>query len=427
MKSENQYKNRFWKSENAYLCSVKVENMSQDDLQTMHAKYLRKVAAVDMTFRRYLYDQINWDVRMIGIKGARGVGKTTLLLQRIRLAFADPNEAFYVSLDDFWFQSHTLDELAQWLNSRGVTHLFLDEVHKYPKWSQALKNLYDDYPEMRVVYTGSSMLEIDHSKADLSRRQTLYTLNVLSFREYLEFEGALQMPALTLDEVLKSHVVKAMEISNEIKVLRYFEDYLRRGCYPFYKESGDDFLLRLDETAKVVMEMDLPAVEEVTYQTVQKAKALLMIIAKNVPLEPNIQTLVNELETTRDLCLKLLYALDRAGLLLLLTNEPKSYKHLVKPKKIYLGNTNLMHAFSPSAEVGTRRETFFLNQVGALAEVVMPQKGDFKVDGRYLFEVGGESKTFDQIANIPESYLVIDDIETGFGNRIPLWMFGMLY
>lgn len=401
--------------------------MSQDDLQTMHAKYLRKVAAVDMTFRRYLYDQINWDVRMIGIKGARGVGKTTLLLQRIRLAFANPNEAFYVSLDDFWFQSHTLDELAQWLNSRGVTHLFLDEVHKYPKWNQALKNLYDDYPEMRVVYTGSSMLEIDHSKADLSRRQTLYTLNVLSFREYLEFEGALQMPALTLDEVLKSHVVKAMEISNEIKVLRYFEDYLRRGCYPFYKESGDDFLLRLDETAKVVMEMDLPAVEEVTYQTIQKAKALLMIIAKNVPLEPNIQTLVNELETTRDLCLKLLYALDRAGLLLLLTNEPKSYKHLVKPKKIYLGNTNLMHAFSPSAEVGTRRETFFLNQVGAMAEVVMPQKGDFKVDGRYLFEVGGESKTFDQIANIPESYLAVDDIETGFGNRIPLWMFGMLY
>lgn len=404
--------------------------MSQDDLQTMHAKYLRKLAAVDMTFVRYLYDQINWEVRMIGIKGARGVGKTTLLLQRIKRAFADPNEAFYVSLDDFWFQSHTLDELAQWLNSRGVTHLFLDEVHKYPKypkWSQALKNLYDDYPEMRVVYTGSSMLEIDHSKADLSRRQTLYTLNVLSFREYLEFEGALQMPALTLEELLKSHVVKAMEISNEIKVLRYFDDYLRHGCYPFYKESGEDFLLRLDETAQVVLEMDLPAVEDVTYQTIQKAKALLMIIAKNVPLEPNIQTLVNELETTRDLCLKLLYALDRAGLLLLLTNEPKSYKHLVKPKKIYLSNTNLMHAFSPSAEVETRCEIFFLNQVGAVAEVVMPQKGDFKVNGSRLFEVGGESKTFDQIANIPESYLAIDNIETGYGNRIPLWMFGMLY
>ena len=393
----------------------------------MHAKYLRKLAAVDMTFVRYLYDQINWEVRMIGIKGARGVGKTTLLLQRIKQAFADPNEAFYVSLDDFWFQSHTLDELAQWLNSRGVTHLFLDEVHKYPNWSRALKNLYDDYPDMRVVYTGSSMLEIDHSKADLSRRQTLYTLNAMSFREYLEFEGVMRLPAMTLEEVLKSHVVKAMEVSKEIKVLRYFEDYLRRGCYPFYKDSGDDFLLRLDETAKVVMEMDLPAVEDVTYQTIQKAKALLMIIARNVPLEPNIQTLVNELETTRDLCLKLLYALDRAGLLLLLTNEPKSYKHLVKPKKIYLGNTNLMHAFSPSAEVGTRRETFFLNQVGAVAEVVMPQKGDFKVNGNRLFEVGGESKTFDQIANIPESYLAIDDIETGYGNRIPLWMFGMLY
>lgn len=393
----------------------------------MHAKYLRKLSAVDMAFRRYLYDQINWEVRMIGIKGARGVGKTTLLLQRIKLAFADPNEAFYVSLDDFWFQSHALDELAQWLNSRGVTHLFLDEVHKYPKWSQTLKNLYDDYPEMRIVYTGSSMLEIDHSKADLSRRQTLYTLNFLSFREFLAFEGVLQMPALTLEEVLKNHVVKAMEITKEIKVMRYFEDYLRRGCYPFYKESGDDFLLRLDETAKVVMEMDLPAVEEVTYQTIQKAKSLLMIIAKNVPLEPNIQTLVNELETTRDLCLKLLYALDRAGLLLLLTDEPKSYKHLVKPRKIFLGNPNLMHAFAISIEVGTMRETFFLSQVGAMAEVVMPKQGDFKVNGRYLFEVGGSGKSFDQIADVPDSYLAVDDTEIGYGNRIPLWMFGMLY
>lgn len=246
--------------------------MSQDELQSLHAKYLRKLAATDLTFKRYLYDQINWEVRMIGIKGARGVGKTTLLLQRIKQAFSDPNEAFYVSLDDFWFQNHTLNELAQWLNSRGVTNLFLDEVHKYPKWSQALKNLYDDYPEIRIVYTGSSMLEIDHSKADLSRRQTLYTLNALSFREFLSFEGVLQMPALSLDDLLQNHVAKAMEIVSKIKVLRHFDEYLRHGCYPFYKESGDDFLLRLDETAQVVLEMDLPAVEEVTYQTIQKAQ-----------------------------------------------------------------------------------------------------------------------------------------------------------
>ena len=380
-----------------------------------------------MTFKRYLFNQINWKVRMIGIKGARGVGKTTLLLQRIKEAFSDPNEAFYVSLDDFWFQSHTLDELAQWLNSRGVTHFFLDEVHKYPNWSQALKNLYDDYPEMCVVYTGSSMLEIDHSKADLSRRQTLYTLNAMSFREFLAFEGVLDMPALSLEDLLKNHVARAMDITAKVKVLRHFDDYLRRGCYPFYKESGDDFLLRLDETAQVVLEMDLPAVEEVTYQTIQKAKSLLMIIARNVPLEPNIQTLVAELETTRDLCLKLLYALDRAGMLLLLTDEPKSYKHLVKPKKIYLGNTNLMHAFVPSADVGTSRETFFLNQMGGIAEVVMPKHGDFKVNGKYLFEVGGNNKSFDQIADLPDSYLAVDDIETGYGARIPLWMFGMLY
>ena len=401
--------------------------MGQDDLQSLHAKYLRKLAATDLTFKRYLMDQINWEVRMIGIKGARGVGKTTLLLQRIKEAFADLNEAFYVSLDDFWFLGHSLDELAHWLNSRGVRHLFLDEVHKYPKWRQALKNLYDDYPEMRIVYTGSSMLEIDHSKADLSRRQTLYTLNVLSFREFLAFEGVLTMPAFPLEEMLNNHAGMAMEIASKIKVLRYFDQYLLRGCYPFYKESGNDFLLRLDETAQVVLEMDLPAVEEVTYQTIQKAKALLMIIAKNVPLEPNIQTLVAELETTRDLCLKLLYALDRAGLLLLLTDDPKSYKHLVKPKKIYLGNTNLMHAFAPSADVGTTRETFFLNQLGVVAEVVMPKQGDFKVDGKHLFEVGGNNKSFDQIADIPDSYLAVANMEIGYDRRIPLWMFGMLY
>ena len=401
--------------------------MSSDELLSLQEKYHKKLSLVDMSFKRYLYDRINWDVRLIGIKGARGVGKTTLLLQRIKLAFANPDDAFYVSMDDLWFQNHSLDELAQWLNSRGISHLFLDEVHKYPLWSRALKNLYDTYSDLNVVYTGSSMLEIDHSKADLSRRQTLYTLNGMSFREYLEFEGVANLPALSLDDLLANHVVKAMEIVPKMKVIRYFNDYLRRGCYPFYKDSGADFLLRLEETAQVVLEMDLPAVEEVTYQTIQKAKSLLMIIAKNVPLEPNIQTLVTELETTRDLCLKLLYALDRAGLLLLLTNEPKSYKHLVKPKKIYLGNTNLMHAFAPSAEVGTQRETFFLNQVGAVAEVVMPKQGDFKVNGKYLFEVGGSNKTFDQIANVPESYLAVDDTEFGYGNRIPLWMFGLLY
>jgi len=419
--------NSFLESEKIYLCGVKVENMSQDELQLLQAKYFRKLNAVDVSFKRYLYDLINWDVRMIGIKGARGVGKTTLLLQRIKMAYPDFNEAFYVSLDDFWFQSHTLDELAQWLNSRGVMCLFLDEVHKYPNWSQALKNLYDDYPELHIVYTGSSMLEIDHSKADLSRRQTLYTLNGLSFREYLCFEGVMDIDAISLEELLGSHQSKAMEITKKVKVLRHFDDYLRRGCYPFYKESGDDFLLRLDETAQVVLEMDLPAVEDVTYQTIQKAKSLLMIIAKNVPLEPNIQILVSELETTRDLCLKLLYALDRAGLLLLLTDEPKTYKHLVKPKKIYLGNTNLMYAFAFSADEGTLRETFFLNQIGAVSDVVMPKQGDFKVASDYLFEVGGASKTFDQIANIPNSYLAVDDVEIGDGNRIPLWMFGLLY
>lgn len=401
--------------------------MTQEDIAQLLGVYARKLKVTDLTFKRYLYDQINWDVRLIGIKGTRGSGKTTLLLQRIKENFPNTEDAFYASLDNFWFQNHTLGELAEWLYSRGVKYLFLDEVHKYPQWSLALKNLYDNYPELYIVYTGSSMLEIDYSKVDLSRRQTLYTLNVMSFREYLEFEGVLKMDAIPLEELLQNHVAKAMDITSKVKVLRYFDDYLRRGCYPFYKESGDDYLIRLSETVQVVMESDLPAVEDVAFSTIQKAKALLMVIANNVPMEPNIQLLCSQLETTRDLCLKLLYALDRAGLLLLLTEEPKSYKRLVKPRKIYLGNSNLMYALSPSTDLGTKRETLFLNQLNSVASVVMPQKGDFKADDRFLFEVGGKGKSFDQIADVPESYLIIDDVEVGYGNRIPLWMFGLLY
>ncbi len=280
---------------------------------------------------------------------------------------------------------------------------------------------------MNLFYTCSAMLAIDNSKTDLSRRQSLYTLNGLSFREYLEYEGVAAIPAVTLENLLENHIGYAMDVAPKIKVLKYFDDYLTKGYYPYYKEAGDDYLMRVSEVVRLVIDSDIPAVEDITYTTVQKIKKLLMVIAENVPLEPNINKLSAELESTRDQTLKMLYLLDRAALLCLLTDKVKDYKHLTGPKKVYLNNANLMYALSGKISKGTLRETFFANQVGAVSSLTMPQQGDFMADGKYLFEVGGSRKTFDQIADLPNSYLALDDIETGSGNRIPLWAFGCLY
>lgn len=403
--------------------------MEYQDILPIVNQFNNKLSMVDLTFKRYLHQKINWKARLIGIKGARGVGKSTLLLQHIKESFPDTQKVFYASLDDLWFRAHDLLELVEYLYTHGFTHLFLDEVHKLSHWSQYIKNIYDSYPQLHIVYTGSSMLEIDHSKVDLSRRQMLYTLRGLSFREYLEFEGVGTFPVVSIEELLGSHLSIAMEIVSHIRVLQHFDRYLQMGHYPFYKESTsvDDYHSRLREVANVVVESDMPAVEEITYATVQKAKQLLMVIAPNVPLQPNISRLSQELEVTPSQCLKILYLLDRAGLLLLLTKEQKDYKHLAKPGKIFLGDGNLMYALSSTVNLGTCRETFFANQLSAIGQLTMPAKGDFLLDGKYLFEVGGSSKDFRQIANIPNSYLAIDDVEIGHLSRVPLWMFGLLY
>lgn len=401
--------------------------MDYTDIQPLINIYHRKLAATDLRFKRYLHYRIDWDVRLIGIKGARGVGKTTMLLQHIKESFDKIDDALYVSLDNLWFNTHKLEELVEFLYTHGVMHIYLDEVHRYKDWAVLLKNFYDSYPDLNIVYTGSAMLAIDNSKADLSRRQSLYTLNGLSFREYLACEGVAAIPTIGLEEMLAGHVEYAVDVISGIKILKYFDRYLREGYYPYYKEAGNDYLMRVGEVARLVIDNDIPSVEDITYFTAQKIKTLLMVIAGNVPLKPNISKLSSQLESTRDQTLKMLYLLDRADLLLLLTEQLKNYKHLVSPKKIYLNNANLMYALSGKISEGTVRETFFANQVGAVADLTMPKQGDFLADGKYLFEVGGSSKTFDQIAGIPESYLAVDGIETGSGNRIPLWMFGCMY
>ena len=401
--------------------------MELSDIRPIVAFYQSKLANATLDFKRYLYPQINWDARVIGIKGERGVGKTTMLLQRIKEKYSKPDDTFYISLDHYWFRTHELQDLIEFMYRRGITEFYIDEVHKYKGWSVILKNLVDEHDDLRIVYTGSSLLEIDNAKVDMSRRQTPYTLKGMSFREYLEYEGILKMDAVSLKDLLKDHVSIAMNITTKTKVLVAFDTYLRTGVYPFYRDAGQDFLVRLKEVVDTVIESDLPAVEKITFDTIEKCKKLLMIIAENVPLQPNVDRLAVSLGTTRDTLLKLLYKLDKAEILELLTVELKNYKKLVNPEKIFLGNTNLMYALSPRIETGTLRETFFIDQCASVGTIQMPPKGDFLVNGKYLFEVGGEGKTFDQIADIPNSYLAVDGIETGYGARIPLWMFGLLY
>ena len=401
--------------------------MELADIRPIVEFYHSKLSQVALDFKRYLYPQINWDSSVVGIMGERGVGKTTMLLQRIKEKYANPDDTFYISLDHYWFGTHELQDLIKFMYKRGITEFYIDEVHKYKGWSGILKTLVDELHDLRIVYTGSSLLEIDNAKVDMSRRQTPYTLKGMSFREYLEYDGILKMNAVTLEELLSNHVPIAMDIVSKTKVLVAFDTYLHTGVYPFYRDAGKDFLVRLKEVVDTVIESDLPAVEKITYDTVDKCKKLLMIIAENVPLQPNVDKLATSLGTTRDTLLKLLYKLDKAEILELLTVKLKSYKKLVNPEKIYLGNTNLMYALSPKIEIGTLRETFFIDQCASVGTVQMPPKGDFLVNGKYLFEVGGEGKTFDQIADIPNSYLAVDGIETGYGARIPLWMFGLLY
>lgn len=397
------------------------------ELQPLFDNYHRKLAKTNLRFKRYLYSHINWKARLIGIKGPRGVGKTTMLLQHILENYEDVDKTLYASLDDLWFSSHTLMELIDWAYQHGIMRLYLDEVHRYDQWSINLKNIYDNYPDMSVVYTSSSLLIMDNANVDLSRRQTIYTLYGMSFREFLSYEGIINLDAISFDDLLNNHVRYAMQITKDIKVAPLFESYLEYGYYPFYRESIEDFPIRLRETISVVIENDLPAVENVSFETVQKVKRLLMIISERVPFEPNMSELWGQLATNNELGLRMLYALDKAQILGLLTSKPKNYRYLYKPDKIFLGNSNLMHVLCPRVNKGNERETFFYSQIRVSNEIKYPKKGDFYVNDKYLFEAGGRRKTFEQIKDISDSFLAVDDTEVGHGSRIPLWMFGLLY
>lgn len=391
--------------------------------------FQRKLSATPMSFFRYLYPMIDWNDTLIGIKGPKGCGKSALLLQHIKEAFKgkDIEKALYVSLDNLWFSTHDVIEVVDYHYTHGGTHLFIDEIHYYKHWQTLLKNISDDYPGLHVAYTGSSMLQMESSEGDLSRRLAMYEMRGLSFREFLEYEGILQLPTFTLEQLLAEHVSIAMDICDKTKILEHFKKYLEVGYYPFYKSVHHGYYQRLQSVANQVIEVDYPIVDDITMSTIRKTKKLLMLLAERAPQLPKMNELYKELETDRNQGLKMLYALQRGGLLLLLSDNAKSPDNLSRPDKIYINNSTMMYALSPRVDTGTLRETFFMNQLSQRHEVRYPKAGDFLVDRKYLFEVGGKSKTFDQIKDIPDSYLAVDNTEMGHRNRIPLWMFGLLY
>ena len=403
-----------------------ITNGDVDELFETSNRLIREETS---TFHRYLVDDIDWSDRLICVKGPRGVGKTTLLIQRIRDCFGeDSNTALYVSLDDLWFARHSLKDLVTYLYDRGFIHLFLDEVHHLGKnWSLELKNLADQFKKLNVVYTGSSLLLLEKAKGDLSRRQSVYDLKGMSFREYLKLEGLLDVDPIPLEELLRNHVRIAGEINDRMKVLTSFEDYQRHGYYPFYREGLSKFRERLVATVNKVLELDYPSIEEVSQDTIRKTRKMLMVLAESCPQTPNMSELYRELDTGRDQGLKMLTALERAGLMGLLDSRGIKLATLSKPEKIYCDNTNLMHALVPQVDGGVERETYFFNQLRKSHSVKYTRVGDFVVDDRWTFEVGGKGKRFDQIADIPDSFVVNDDTAVGRGNKIPLWLFGFLY
>ncbi len=390
--------------------------------------YKRRLSEVETKIHRFLYSEIDWTQPLIGIKGQRGVGKTTMMLQRIKDTDPEGNKSFYANLDNIWFAEHSLVDLAEELLARGVTHVYLDEVHRMPGWEQQVKNLYDSYPELHVVFTGSSLLVIDHSIGDLSRRVSMYSLPGLSFREFLMFEGHDIMPRLSLQDILYSHETIAPSLSSRFNVLSLFHKYMEKGYYPFYKTmKTNDYYSRLSQVVTTVIESDVPAVEtKIDYETLIKAKRLMAIISASLPYIPNISTLSGLMGTNRAQIVRLFDLLDRAGLIRQLFIAQNSPKSLAKPQKILLNNSSLMYALE-SPQIGAVRESTFASLVGVNHGVGFAKDGDFIVDNRYLFEIGGKGKGFAQIRNIPDSFVAADDIEFGLGNKIPLWLFGFLY
>lgn len=357
---------------------------------------------------------------MIGLTGPRGVGKTTLVLQHIKENL-NSNEALYVTAEDFYFADHRLIDLADNFVKMGGKYLFIDEIHKYKDWSKELKLIYDYHVELKIVFTGSSVLDINKGAADLSRRAVMYQLQGLSFREYLQLFHGVFSDVYTLQDIV-SHQVELLGVEHPLPL---FQEYLRRGYYPFALEDGYD--LRLRQIISQTLESDIPQYADMNVSTGRKLKQLLVIIAKSVPFKPNFSSIATMLGASRNNIADYCLYIEEAGLIAQLRDATGGVRGLGKVNKIYLDNPNLIYNLAQeNSNTGNIRGTFFLNQTSAFADVIASSVSDFLIDDM-TFEVGGKSKGRKQIQEIEKGFIVKDDIESGYMNVIPLWQFGMGY
>ncbi len=382
-----------------------------------------------LEIERPLAKNIDWNNRLISILGARGTGKTTLMLQRIKKIYGLSNNALYITLDDIYFTNNLLSTFAQEFRQNGGKILFIDEVHKYPNWAQEIKNIYDFYKDLSIVFTGSSIVDISRQNADLSRRAVQYELTGLSYREFLSFAGIANLSALKLTDLLQNHIAIANQIALDFKPLQHFNNFLKYGYYPFFIENINTYHLRLEKVVQLIVSEDLQFIAGFNPQHSRKIYQLLYILATNVPFKPNITKLSEKTGISRNMIVTYLYYLDNARLINTLTAAGKSISTLQKPDKIFLENTNLLFALSPNnTDKGSLREAFFMSQLkNAGHEINLPLSGDFYVDDTYTFEIGGKEKSTKQLSGIKNGYFALDDVEAGTANKIPLWMFGLLY
>lgn len=396
-----------------------------DQLYTLHQSMLD---VMQPRFRRDDIDRMPWGNRGVAVVGARGVGKTTLLMQYIKERHYTNREALYISLDHVLTLDISLYDLAQMHYDRGGRYLYIDEIHKYEQWSIHIKSIYDTFLDMTCVISGSSILQIYKGDADLSRRFIKYELHGLSLREYIQVETGRPMPVVTLQDIVSRHTEVCSDIGVTIDPLIYVQQYYERGYYPTYLEGLDYYAFKLNSIINAILEVDLPVITSLPPQSVLKIKRLLAVIARSVPFKPNITHLGRSLDISRVTLYQYLNYLESASIIHQITTEDKSYKTLTKPDKILLHNTNLAHALAPAmADIGSSREMFFVSQVRAKHAVYSSPVADFMVDNQVTIEVGGPGKKFRQIAGVDDSYLAVDDLVVGSGRRIPLWLFGFLY
>lgn len=379
---------------------------------------------------RSLLDNLHWEQRLLGLKGLRGVGKTTLMLQYLKHYYPKPENALYVTADAPWFYSNSLYQLTEQWSKYGGKLLMVDEIHKYPQWSRELKVAYDGHPDMQFIFSASSAFDVFKGEVDLSRRAIVRELPGMSFREYLAYQLGIQLPAYSLEQIIQNAASISKSVSAKVKPLPHFREYLKTGYFPFSCGENEKSIAqeKFQNTINTILESDLAFIQDYSPANILKLKRLLGVIADAAPFEPNVSKIANKLNIGRVKVYNYLKHLADARLLNFINKAGKSVAVLQKPSKIYFENTNLATAFGQKSDIGAMRETFFFNQLkNTNHQVALPNNGDFIVDDTYIFEVGGPNKTTKQIRDMPNSYLALDDIEYGFGKTIPIWLFGFLY